>query len=280
MQSAIANSTALITGNKGGYVVFHDSDGDGKPDEILIMNTPTIETATKVWRWNSGGLGYSKNGYNGSYGLAMTIDGAIVADFITTGSLTANIIKAGILTDLKGKFSLDMVNGTLTMQDGTFSGTINASTIKGGTITGSTIQNAASGSRVLMDSSSSLKGYYGDVLHNIINMSNRNNENNDLIIDADHQLHIRTPKVYVTNTSAGTGETTVYETYNNYDNGYSFVSDVYKRQSDEYFLKGVTEDEADVLCMLPVLLTAEWTTFKIRHGMLLSGATTRSSNIT
>jgi phage minor structural protein len=280
MQSAIANSTALITGNKGGYVVFHDSDGDGKPDEILIMNTPTIETATKVWRWNSGGLGYSKNGYNGNYGLAMTIDGAIVADFITTGSLTANIIKAGILTDLKGKFSLDMVNGTLTMKDGTFSGTINASTINGGTITGSTIQNAKTGSRVLMDSSSSLKGYYGDVLHNIINMSNRNNENNDLIIDADHQLHIRTPKVYVTNTSAGTGETTVYETYNNYDNGYSFVSDVYKRQSNEYFLKGVTEDEADVLCMLPVLLTAEWTTFKIRHGMLLSGATTRSSNIT
>lgn len=280
MQSAIANSTALITGNKGGYVVFHDSDGDGKPDEILIMNTPTIETATKVWRWNSGGLGYSKNGYNGNYGLAMTIDGAIVADFITTGSLTANIIKAGILTDLKGKFSLDMVNGTLTMQDGTFSGTINASTINGGTITGSTIQNATSGSRVLMDSSSSLKGYYGDVLHNIINMSNRNNENNDLIIDADHQLHIRTPKVYVTNTSAGTGETTVYETYNNYNDGYSFVSDVYKRQSNEYFLKGVTEDEADVLCMLPVLLTAEWTTFKIRHGMLLSGATTKSSNIT
>jgi len=100
MQSAIANSTALITGNKGGYVVFHDSDGDGKPDEILIMNTPTIETATKVWRWNSGGLGYSKNGYNGNYGLAMTIDGAIVADFITTGRMTANIIKAGRLTDL------------------------------------------------------------------------------------------------------------------------------------------------------------------------------------
>ena len=280
MQSAIANSTALITGNKGGYVVFHDSDGDGKPDEILIMNTPSIETATKVWRWNSGGLGYSKNGYNGNYGLAMTIDGSIVADFITTGSLTANIIKAGILTDLKGKFSLDMVNGTLTMQDGTFSGTITGSTVNGGTITGSTIQNAASGSRVLMDSSSSLKGYYNDVLHNIINMSNRNNENNDLIIDADHQLHIRTPKVYVTNTSAGNGSTTVYETYNNYSDGYSFVSDVYKRQSDEYFLKGVTEDEADVLCMLPVLLTAEWTTFKIRHGMLLSGATTRSSNIT
>jgi phage minor structural protein len=289
MQSAIANSTALITGNRGGYVVFHDANGDGVPDEILVMNTPSITTATKVWRWNASGLGYSKNGYNGNYGLAMTMDGAIVADYITTGSLTANIIKAGILTDLKGKFTLDMINGTLTMKDGTFSGTVNASTIKGstitggtitgGTITGSTIQNAATGSRVLMDSSSSLKGYYNNTLHNIINMSNRNNTSNDLIIDADHELHIRTPKVYVSNTSYGTGGGQVYETYDNFNDGYSFVSNVDKRQSGEYFLKNVSEDEADVLCMLPVLLNVEWTNFKIRHGMMLSGASKHSSTI-
>ena len=158
MQSAIANSTALITGNKGGYVVFHDSDNDGFPDEILIMNTPSIETATKVWRWNASGLGYSKNGYNGDYGLAMTIDGSIVASFITTGTLTANLIKAGILTDLNGKFSLNMETGALNMQDGTFKGTIQASAISGGTIsgteisggtiTGTTIRTATSGARI------------------------------------------------------------------------------------------------------------------------------------
>ena len=97
MQSAISNSTALITGNKGGYVVFHDSNNDGTPDEILIMDTPDIETATKVWRWNRSGLGYSNTGYDGTYGLAMTIDGSIVADFITTGSLDGGIIRAGSL---------------------------------------------------------------------------------------------------------------------------------------------------------------------------------------
>ena len=97
MQSAIANSTALITGNKGGYVILHDSDGDGEPDEILIMNTPDIATATKVWRWNSNGLGYSNNGYNGNFGLAMTIDGSIVADFITAGTLNGGIVRAGSL---------------------------------------------------------------------------------------------------------------------------------------------------------------------------------------
>ena len=97
MQSAIANSTALITGNKGGYVVLHDSDADGEPDEILIMDTPSIATATKVWRWNKNGLGYSSTGYNGTFGTAITADGSIVADFITAGTLNGGIIRAGSL---------------------------------------------------------------------------------------------------------------------------------------------------------------------------------------
>lgn len=97
MQSAIANSTALITGNKGGYVILHDSDENGEPDEILIMDTPNIATATKVWRWNKNGLGYSSTGYNGTFGTAITSDGSIVADFITAGTLNGGIIRAGSL---------------------------------------------------------------------------------------------------------------------------------------------------------------------------------------
>lgn len=85
--SAIQRATDLITGNSGGYVVLHDSDEDGYPDELLIMNTSDISTATKVWRWNLSGLGYSKTGYDGTFGLAMTMDGAIVADYISTGNL-------------------------------------------------------------------------------------------------------------------------------------------------------------------------------------------------
>ena len=162
--------------------------------------------------------------------------------------------------------------------DGTMS--MNGGSIDAGTITGATIQTDDENSRIVLDSSSSVKGYYNDSLHNIINMSNRNDNNNDLIIDADHQLHIRTPRVYVTNDSYGTGGGTVYETYNNADNGFTFVSDVYKRQSGEHFLADVPEDEADVLCMLPVLVSGTKTTFKIRHGMLLTGATTESYNIT
>lgn len=111
MQKAINNATNQITGNKGGYVILHSSTGSKEPDEILIMDTPEISTATKVWRWNKSGLGYSSSGYNGPYGLAMTQDGAIVADFITTGVLTANLIKAGVLQSLNGASSINMDTG-------------------------------------------------------------------------------------------------------------------------------------------------------------------------
>ena len=95
MQQAVNNATGWITGNRGGYVVMRDSNGDKQPDEILIMDTPDIQTAQKVWRWNNGGLGYSSNGYNGPYTTAITQDGAIVASFITAGILNGSIIKTG-----------------------------------------------------------------------------------------------------------------------------------------------------------------------------------------
>ena len=115
MVNAVNRATSLITGNSGGYVVLHDSDNDGEPDEILIMNTPSIATATKVWRWNKSGLGYSSTGYAGPYGLAMTADGEIVANFITTGVLNADLIKAGTISDTGGKSTINMTTGVATL---------------------------------------------------------------------------------------------------------------------------------------------------------------------
>lgn len=124
MQSAIANATELITGNSGGYVVLHDSNGDGEPDEILVMNTPSIATATQVWRWNQRGLGYSGNGYNPpqgeeGYALAMTNDGQIVATMITSGTLNANIIRAGIIADIYEKNYWNLATGELSLSAST-----------------------------------------------------------------------------------------------------------------------------------------------------------------
>lgn len=101
------NATALITAATTGHVVT-------RKNEILIMDTADKNTAKKVWRWNAGGLGYSKTGYNGTYGTAITMNGAIVADFITTGTLNADLIRAGTLKDKQGNISWNMSSGALT----------------------------------------------------------------------------------------------------------------------------------------------------------------------
>lgn len=116
MQRAINNATALITGNAGGYVILHDGDGDGYPDELLIMDTPDINTATKVWRWNQNGLGYSASGYSGTFGLAMTANGEIVADYITTGTLSAVDINLGGDNDQYGKLSVLDTSGNVAIE--------------------------------------------------------------------------------------------------------------------------------------------------------------------
>lgn len=95
LEKAIDNATQLITGGLGGYVIIQSSSGGKQPDEILIMNTDDIKTATNVWRWNKNGLGYSSNGYNGPYATAITADGKIVADFILAGEFDGALIKAG-----------------------------------------------------------------------------------------------------------------------------------------------------------------------------------------
>ena len=78
-------ATELITHAMGGYIYKTQTD-------LYIMDTNDPTTATKVWRWNLNGLGYSSNGINGPYELAMTMNGQIVADFITTGTLNTNVI--------------------------------------------------------------------------------------------------------------------------------------------------------------------------------------------
>lgn len=97
---AIADSIASkVTGNLGGYVVMHDSDGDGNPDEILIMDDADIEQAVNIVRMNQNGIAFSQDGYHGAYVTAWNIDGEFVADFIQAGTLRANLVK--ILGDTK-----------------------------------------------------------------------------------------------------------------------------------------------------------------------------------
>lgn len=119
MQSAIGNATSLITGGLGGNVVF-TMDGDGHPTEFLIMDTDDTSTAVNVIRMNMGGIGFSSDGYNGTYLTAWTIDGGFVADYITAGTLDASLIRAGVIADLAGKNSWNLETGEFTTELGTY----------------------------------------------------------------------------------------------------------------------------------------------------------------
>ena len=55
------------TNNNRGYVLFHDSDGDGENDEILIMDNPDITKAVKVCKFSENGMEVSKTGYAGPF---------------------------------------------------------------------------------------------------------------------------------------------------------------------------------------------------------------------
>ena len=114
-QTAINNATNWITGAKGGYVVINKNEQD-QPYEILIMDTPDISTAKNVWRWNQGGLGFSSSGYNGPYATAITQDGSIVANFITTGVLNAGLITTGVLKSENGKSYFDLNSGKVNIE--------------------------------------------------------------------------------------------------------------------------------------------------------------------
>lgn len=112
---SIKAATSLLTGQKGGYVVIHQNEETGMPYEILILDQPNIETAQNVWRWNQGGLGFSKSGYSGPYETAITADGKIVADFISTGVLSASLLKSGVISSLDGTSYWDLSSGEVVL---------------------------------------------------------------------------------------------------------------------------------------------------------------------
>ncbi|MEC2861414.1 phage tail spike protein [Bacillus thuringiensis] len=105
LDAAKANATSLINSGFGGHVRVY-------PDRILIMDTKDERSAKKVWQWNLNGLGYSSTGVNGPYGTAITSDGRIVADFITAGTLSGNLVQGGEITGstLKTSNSANFVN--------------------------------------------------------------------------------------------------------------------------------------------------------------------------
>lgn len=118
LDAAFKNVIALLDGTDGGVVTYHLNEHD-QIDELRIANNMDYDQATKCWRWNLGGFAFLQRASASdpwSAEVAMTMNGEIVADFITAGTM-----------------SCDRLNG----------GTINGQTINGGTITGTTINGGS-----------------------------------------------------------------------------------------------------------------------------------------
>ena len=70
----INNVAASITGANGGFIKLKSTQ-DGLTSEMLVMNQDNESTATKSWKWDKNGLGYSNNVPSKSYTTVLDMNG-------------------------------------------------------------------------------------------------------------------------------------------------------------------------------------------------------------
>nr|DAY16450.1 MAG TPA: tail protein [Caudoviricetes sp.] len=81
----------INAGIKDSYVFYNK-------EELIVCDSPTIEEAIHVWRFNKNGLAHSANGYQGPYDIALTADGKVNANMILAGMLKGQYIDARNIT--------------------------------------------------------------------------------------------------------------------------------------------------------------------------------------
>ena len=154
LTEARQNSTNLINMKTNGYVTIHQNVSQGYSESLTISAQPWSSNPSRYWVWNINGLGYTNN-RGASYLAAITMDGAIVADRITVGTMSADRIRTGTLRSQDGNVvwnlnsggSLTINRGSISLGSGLFSvdnyGYLRATygVIGGFTISSSSIRN-------------------------------------------------------------------------------------------------------------------------------------------
>ena len=173
MQAVIQEQTDLITGGSGGYIVLK-TNANGKPTDILAMDTDNMNTATNVLRINMNGIGFSSHGINGPYGSAWTLDGKFNASYIQTGTLNANLIRAGIISDINSSNYWNLETGEFRLAATT-------------TVGGSTVSAIASGA-----ASSAVSTYDSNLDQSaVFNKLTNNGQTQGIYLNStDHKLYI------------------------------------------------------------------------------------------
>lgn len=118
LQTASDRARAILdSATDGAIQILYNADGVAY--ELRINNSQDPSTATKWWRYNAGGWGYTDDGGQ-TYTVAATMD----------GTLYATLIKAGILSSPNGVFSVNMATGAAVLN----SLTSNNANITGGSL--------------------------------------------------------------------------------------------------------------------------------------------------
>jgi len=115
LDEAKENADSIMKSVTNGYITI--VTGQNGSEKLIVSDTQDWEDANKYWEWSLNGLAYYKNKSN--LGLALTMDGAIVADRITAGTLNADIIRAGLLKGKTGNSYWNLDTGDLAIE-GTF----------------------------------------------------------------------------------------------------------------------------------------------------------------
>lgn len=89
------NATEIMNRAMTGYVTIVKAK-DGHAEAIVISEEKDWKKSKHLWKWAMNGFAYSDDGGE-TWGLAMTMDGSIVANFITAGVMSADRIQGGTL---------------------------------------------------------------------------------------------------------------------------------------------------------------------------------------
>lgn len=122
LREAVLALTETILGASGGAVRLLDTNSDGMPDTLYIADDPDPTKARKVWRFNHEGWGASNNGYNGPFSYGATLENGMVADFITAGTLNADLVNiVNLISDhvvsRNGRFEMDLWAAVLKLME-------------------------------------------------------------------------------------------------------------------------------------------------------------------
>lgn len=113
LREAVLALTETILGASGGAVRLLDTNNDGMPDTLYIADDPDPTKARNVWRFNHEGWGASDSGYNGPFSYGATLKNGMVADFITAGTLNADLVNiVNLISDhvvsRNGRYEMDL----------------------------------------------------------------------------------------------------------------------------------------------------------------------------